>query len=56
MSFSSYPAMSFSWWCTYVVRAFSSLEFFPGSQMGIPTSLPYVSFYIILRLLSFVHV
>ena len=36
MSFSGYPAMGFSWWCTYIVRAFSSLEFFPRSEMGDP--------------------
>ena len=35
MSFSGYPAVGFSWCCTYIVRAFSSLEFFPGSEMGI---------------------
>ena len=36
MSFSGYPAVGFSWWSAYIVRAFSSLEFFPGSEMGLP--------------------
>ena len=56
MLFSGYPAVGFSCWGTYIVRAFSSLEFFPRSEMGPFTSLPYVFFYTIPRLLSFVHV
>ena len=47
MSFSGYPAVGFSWCCTYIVRAFSSLEFFPGSEMGI-LLLRYLTFSFIL--------
>ena len=56
MFFSGYPSVGFPWWCAYIVRAFSSLKFFPESEMGSPTSLPYDFFYTISRLLSFVHV
>ena len=36
MFFSGYPTVGFPGWCAYVIRAFSSLEFFPGSEMGSP--------------------
>ena len=48
MSSSGYPTVGFSGWCAYIVRAFSSLKFFSGSEMGIPhfVTLRFLLYYL----------
>lgn len=47
MFFSGYPAVTFLWWFTYIIRSFSSLELFPQEVRWDPP-LRYLKFSFIL--------